>query len=100
MKNPTVPIATIIDAPESTGGPVEPNRRKSLMTALAVGLIIPALIIFVIGLFRVTFKDRIDVERLTDIPILGEISVNETKDNFVVKVKSFFREKYKNYLNL
>lgn len=84
----TVPIATIIDSPEATGGPVEPNRPKSLMTALAVGLIIPALIIFVIGLFRVTFKDRIDVERLTDIPILGEISVNETKENFVVKPKS------------
>lgn len=84
----TVPIATIIDSPEATGGPVEPNRPKSLMTALAVGLIIPALIIFVIGLFRVTFKDRIDVERLTDIPILGEISVNESKENFVVKPKS------------
>lgn len=84
----TVPIATIIDSPEATGGPVEPNRPKSLMTALAVGLIIPALIIFVIGLFRVTFKDRIDVERLTDIPILGEISINESKENFVVKPKS------------
>lgn len=84
----TVPIATIIDSPEPTGGPIEPNRPKSMMTALAVGLIIPAIVIFIIGLFNVTFKDRIDIERLTDVPVLGEISVNDTRESFVVKPKS------------
>lgn len=84
----TVPTATIINMPEASGGAVYPQRSKSLMTALAVGLVIPAVIIFIIGLFNVTFKDKIDIERLTDIPIIGEISENETKESFVVKPKS------------
>lgn len=84
----TVPTATIINMPEASGGAVYPQRSKSLMTALAVGLVIPAVIIFIIGLFNVTFKDKIDIERLTDIPVIGEISENETKESFVVKPKS------------
>lgn len=84
----TVPTATIINMPEATGGPVYPQRSKSMMTALAVGLVIPAVVIFIIGLFNVTFKDKIDIERLTDIPVIGEISENDTKENFVVKPKS------------
>ena len=84
----TVPTATIINMPEASGGAVYPQRSKSLMTALAVGLVIPAVIIFIIGLFNVTFKDKIDIARLTDIPVIGEISENETKESFVVKPKS------------
>ena len=84
----TVTPASIINMPEASGGAVYPQRSKSLMTALAVGLVIPAVIIFIIGLFNVTFKDKIDIERLTDIPVIGEISENETKESFVVKPKS------------
>ncbi|MEG1573590.1 MAG: polysaccharide biosynthesis tyrosine autokinase [Bacteroidales bacterium] len=84
----TVPIATIIDSPELTAAPPDPDRKKALFMALAVGLIIPAVVIFIIGLFNVTFKDRIDIERLTDIPVVGEISLNDTHELFVVKPKS------------
>lgn len=39
-------------------------------------------------MFNVKFKDRMDVERLTSVPVLGEIAKNDTGDQFVVKAKS------------
>lgn len=87
-KTLTVPVASIVDTPDVTGGPVEPNKPKTLLVAFVFGLAIPALIIFLRDMFNVKFKDRIDVERLTSVPVLGEIAKNDTGDQFVVKAKS------------
>lgn len=87
-KTLTVPVASIVDTPDVTGGPVEPNKPKTLLIAFVFGLAIPALIIFLRDIFNVKFKDRIDVERLTSVPVLGEIAKNDTDDQFVVKAKS------------
>ena len=87
-KTLTVPVASIVDAPDVTGAPVEPNKPKTFLIAFVFGLAIPALIIFLRDLFNVKFKDRIDVERLTSVPVLGEIAKNDTDDQFVVKAKA------------
>lgn len=87
-KTLTVPVASIVDTPDVTGGPVEPNKPKTLLIAFVFGLAIPALIIFLRDMFNVKFKDRIDVERLTSVPVLGEIAKSDTDDHFVVKSKS------------
>lgn len=84
----TLPVARVITSPESSGYPILPQRGKDILVSLAIGLMIPAAIIFLMGLFKITFKDRIDVERLTQIPVIGEISKSTTKEEFVVKPKS------------
>jgi capsular exopolysaccharide family len=87
-KTLTVPVASIVDTPDVTGGPVEPNKPKTFLIAFVFGLSIPALFIFLKDMFNVKFKDRMDVERLTSVPVLGEIAKNDTGDQFVVKAKS------------
>lgn len=61
---------------------------QNTIGSFCFGLAIPALIIFLRDMFNVKFKDRIDVERLTSVPVLGEIAKNDTGDQFVVKAKS------------
>lgn len=87
-KTLTVPVASIVDTPDVTGGPVEPNKPKTFLIAFVFGLSIPALFIFLRDMFNVKFKDRMDVERLTSVPVLGEIAKNDSGDQFVVKAKS------------
>ena len=59
--------------------------KSDIITAFVFGFSIPALFIFLKDMFNVKFKDRMDVERLTSVPVLGEIAKNDTGDQFVVK---------------
>ena len=51
---------------------------------LLLGLLIPGIIIFLRRLLFPIFKDKDDLERVTNVPILGEISLNRGKDVFVL----------------
>jgi capsular exopolysaccharide synthesis family protein len=83
QKTLATPTAQLIDNPAGSG-PVAPNQSNYLLIGLLVGLVIPAVIILLRRLFFPTFKDQDELERLTEVPILGEISVNEGGENIVV----------------
>lgn len=87
-KSMTVPVARIIDDPDSTGEPVSPKKMLFLCAAVLLGVLIPAFVIY----FRMTFfpvlKDKKMLERLTHIPILAEISKKPDDKFFVVDKKS------------
>ena len=53
--------------------PVKPNKKNSRVLAILIGLVIPALIIFVLELLNDKVNTRHDIERLTAVPILGEV---------------------------
>lgn len=62
----------IIEAPAS-GGPIAPRNKMFLVTALILGFMIPVGIIYLIGLLKYKIENRMDIEKLTKIPIVGEI---------------------------
>ena len=62
----------IIEAPAS-GGPIAPRKQMFLLTGLIVGMGLPIGIIYVLGLLKYKIENRMDVEKLTKIPIIGEI---------------------------
>lgn len=55
------------------GGQVAPNGKQFYMIALVLGLAIPIGGIFLIRLLRYKIEGRADVERITDITIIGDI---------------------------
>ena len=63
---------------------VAPRTAINYLIALIIGLLIPALYLFLKDFFNVTISDRKDVEKLTDFPIIGQIPQVSEKDPCVV----------------
>lgn len=72
--------ARLIDDP-SGYGPVAPNRNQILLIGLIIGLLIPAAIILLRRIIFPIFKDQEELERLTNVPILGEICRVSSKES-------------------
>jgi len=65
--------------------PVKPNKRNVQLIALFIGLALPALIIFILELLNDKVNSRNDIEKATDVPIVGEIGHSHSKETVVVK---------------
>lgn len=85
QKTLATPTARLIDAPSSTG-PVSPRRMVIYFLALILGLAIPAAIIFLKRFFFPIYKDQEELQRLTNVPIIGEISTDTSKDDKAIVV--------------
>ena len=76
--------ARVIDEPLA-GGQVSPQSSQIYMLALVLGLGFPVGILFLWGLLQFKIKTRADVERITRLPIIGDIPLTEeAKDNAIV----------------
>ena len=67
--------AKIIDAAIPDEAPVAPKKMVILLMALMLGAGIPVGIIYLISLTQVTIEGRADVEKLTTLPVIGDIPV-------------------------
>ena len=83
QKTLATPTARLIDDPLGSG-PVSPDRMMFIQIVLCCGLLIPAGLIFVRRLIFPIFKDKDELERATNVPILGEIGHNSGKEAFVL----------------
>lgn len=76
--------ARVIDEPLG-GGQVSPQSSQIYMMALVLGLGFPVGILFLWGLLQFKIKTRADVERITRLPLIGDIPLTEeAKDNAIV----------------
>lgn len=75
--------AKIIDEPVAEGGPVSPKPKMIYMIALVLGVGIPVGVIFLIGLTKFKIEGRGDVEKLTRLPIVGDIPLTTEKNGSI-----------------
>lgn len=75
----TADDAKVIDAAEAGSTPVSPNSALIRAVALAAGLLLPVIIITLLNFFRLRIEGRADVEKLTSVPILGDVPLIKTK---------------------
>ena len=68
--------------------PVKPNAWNIRLLAIVIGLVLPALFIFILELLNDKINSRYDIERLTSAAILGEVGHSFTKNNLVVTPNS------------
>lgn len=77
----------LIESP-AAGGPIAPRKKMILMAALILGLGLPVGIIYLKGLLKYKLENRMDVEKITKVPIIGEIpsfaQALEDKNNSIV----------------
>ncbi|WP_288361491.1 polysaccharide biosynthesis tyrosine autokinase [uncultured Bacteroides sp.] len=71
--------AKIIDEPVASGGPLSPKPKMIYMIALVVGVGLPVGIIFLIGLTKLKIEGRGDIEKLTRLPIIGDVPLTTDK---------------------
>lgn len=85
QKTLATPTARLIDDPTATG-PVSPRRMVIYFVAFLLGLALPAGVILLRRLLFPIFKDQEELQRLTNVPILGEISADIDKTGEAIVV--------------
>lgn len=78
--------ARVIDEPLA-GGQIFPTPSQTYTMALGIGLVLPIGIIFLIGLLQFKIQTRDDVERLTNLPIVGDIPLTEEASHNAIVVR-------------
>jgi len=63
---------------------ISPRTTMNYLIAIILGLLIPALYLFLKDFFNVSITDRKDVEKLTRFPIIGQVAQTSSKDPLVV----------------
>ena len=63
---------------------ISPRTSMNYLIALIIGLLIPALYLFLKNYFNVSITDRKDVEKLTRFPIVGQVAQTSDTNPLVV----------------
>ena len=71
--------AKIIDEAQADATPISPKRMIIYLAALVSGIGIPVGIIYLIGLTKFKIEGRADVEKLTSLPVIGDIPLADEK---------------------
>jgi tyrosine-protein kinase Etk/Wzc len=82
------PIAKFIDNVGSSGSPVSPKRSIILFFSVVLGLIIPVMGIKIRDMLRYQIENKDELEKLSSIPVLGEIPLVRKGGNFIIKENS------------
>lgn len=77
----TADNAKLIDAALANDAPVAPKRSMIWLIALALGVIIPVGIVYLKEILRYKIEGRNDLEKLTKVPILGDVAMSEECKN-------------------
>lgn len=75
--------AKTIDEALADDNPVSPKRMMVYLAALVLGAGIPVGIIYLIGLTKFKIEGRADVEKLTSLPVIGDIPLADEKSGSI-----------------
>ena len=84
----TISNIKVMESAMSNGNQVSPNKRSIYIIAFLVGVGLPGAIIFLIDYLNDKVKNRIDIQNLTETPILGEIGHSAEGDTGALVVSS------------
>jgi capsular exopolysaccharide synthesis family protein len=87
----------IIDPAISGDVPVSPKRKLIYLSAVLVTLVLGIGFVYIKDIFTRTIQDKEDIEKYTDIPILGEVLYDRSKTPIVISEgkRSFIAEQFR-----
>jgi len=74
----------IVDTPQASTEPVSPKSKLIYIVALIMALVIPAGFVSIKEFLNRKILYRHEIENLTNTPIIGEISLDKSKDPLVI----------------
>lgn len=84
----TTPKGVIVDKAFSVSEPISMKKKMVLLLALIFSMIIPPVILVIKKFLRDKFDTKEELKALTEIPIIGEISKDNSGKTIVVKAGS------------
>lgn len=72
--------ARIVDEALADAVPVSPKGKMIYLVALIVGIAFPVAVIYLIELFKYKIEGRADVEKITSLPIVGDVPLSTGKE--------------------
>lgn len=81
----TISNIKVLEEAQPNKTPVSPNRRNVQLLAFVIGLAIPALFIFALEALNDKVTTRADIEKITAVPIVGEVGHSFSSEPLVVK---------------
>jgi len=83
-----VPKGKIIDSPRSNSIPVSPKKMIIMLFAFFMGFILPILTLYIRELLRYQIENKEELEKISDVPILGEIPKSNQTGNIIIRENS------------
>ncbi|MCX6319820.1 MAG: polysaccharide biosynthesis tyrosine autokinase [Bacteroidetes bacterium] len=80
----TIASSSIINQAYPVTQPIRPSKKSIQIIAVLIGLCLPALIIFAGEVLNDKVTTRFDIEKITEVPILGEIGHSYAENVLVV----------------
>ena len=75
--------AKIIDEALVDDNPISPKKMMVYLSALVLGMGFPVGIIYLIGLTKFKIEGRADVEKLTSLPVIGDVPLADEKSGSI-----------------
>ena len=80
----TVSSSKVLTGAYPTDTPIRPNRRAIQLLAIILGLGLPAMYIFFQEIINDKVNTRYDIEKLTDVSVLGEVGHSYSSSSMIV----------------
>jgi len=80
----TVSNSKVLSVAYPTSTPIKPNKRAIQLLAIILGLGLPAMYIFFQEIINDKINTRYDIEKLTDVSILGEVGHSYSSTSMIV----------------
>ncbi|MBO7200616.1 MAG: polysaccharide biosynthesis tyrosine autokinase [Bacteroidales bacterium] len=77
----------IIEKPLAEKAPVLPRKGMLLLVAVIVGVAIPMVVLYVREMFRYKIEDKDDVEKITSVPVIGELPIVDERKYGNIQVR-------------
>lgn len=84
----TISNSKLLDAPIANSFPIRPEKKNAYAVAIFLGLVLPTFGIYLKELLNDKINSKKDLEKVTDVPIFGEIGHWKGEDGLAVKPES------------
>ncbi len=84
----TSPKAKTIDEPMPGIKPIAPKKINILLVIMFLGFGMPFVIIYLLQMLNTKVSSKEELERLSDVEVIGEIALSKSKEHVVVKKDS------------
>jgi hypothetical protein len=84
--------AKVIDYASPNNSPIAPNEGRVILIGILIGLVIPIVVMVLRNMLDTTIHDRIDVQKSSNVPFLGDIPYKKDVPGHAIVVRENGRD--------
>lgn len=80
----TISSIRVVEPAFGSSAPISPDRRSIYLMAIFIGILLPVGVVFLMDYMNDKVQTKRDVQKMTDVPILGEVGHSDDTNTLVV----------------